>query len=263
MRDHDTTRKTNTQLQHTHPSRKMPRETLTDLPLDLLSLIPYWLLVIEVRHSSVNLCCQRTILEAARASSRDVAQFGRVCKATHATLMRGAEPELKAHARALRREARARMLATRFVPSSHQGYVSDSVWAPPEKTVLTVPLFETQRERERQSVRTAEAFHNAMRYDVTTDAAHDVPGRIEHFNIRKGPRNVRFASSSPTTPTPHVKRTSSATDGMRSQMLCTPPARTGLGLISPRPMAESSSLTTALTPRTAAAAPVRLAGTIL
>jgi hypothetical protein len=163
----------------------MPRETLTDLPLDLLSLIPYWLLVIEVRHSSVNLCYQRIVLEAARASSRDVAQFGRVCKATHATLKSDSEPELKAHARALRREARARMRATRFVPSAHQGYVSDSVWAPPEKTVLTVPLFETQRERERQSVRTAEAFHNAMRYDVTTDAAHDVPGRIERFNIRK------------------------------------------------------------------------------
>ena len=159
--------------------------TLTDLPLDLLSLIPYWLLVIEVRHSPVNLCYQRIILDAARASSRDVAQFGRVSKATQATLKRDSDAGLKAHARALRREARARMLATRFVPSSHQGYVPDSVWAPPEKTVLTVGLFATQRERERQSVHTAEAFHHAMRYDVTTYAAHDVPGRIEHFNNRK------------------------------------------------------------------------------
>ena len=84
--------------------------TLTDLPLDLLSLIPYWLLVIEVRHSPVNLCYQRIILDAARASSRDVAQFGRVSKATQATLKRDSDAGLKAHARALRRDGAARPL---------------------------------------------------------------------------------------------------------------------------------------------------------
>lgn len=163
--------------------------TLADLPSDMLSLIPRWLLEIEVTHPS-HLCYQRSVLEAAKESARDVMHFGRVCKATHATLKKKRSKEEDAfapYARALRREARARVRATRFVQFSEQGYLLDSTLAPPKKTVLALDLFTKQLDREMQSAHTAKAFHNAMEYDITTEAAHDVPLRIKRFNARHRP----------------------------------------------------------------------------